>query len=271
MRTSTLRSLFSLTAVASIATALLACRADAGSTPPAETTPPANAEAASPATEGTGDGAPTADGEQAQAPTPSEAPAPPPPTGGAVPAVGSETPAEILGAIGGSGTLTAVINTTMGTFECALYEQEVPITVANFVGLATGTKTWIHHQTNEPTRSRFYDGLVFHRVIPDFMIQGGDPLGQGVGGPGYRFEDEFDPRLRHDRPGTLSMANSGPGTNGSQFFITEKATPWLDNRHTVFGHCSNAELVAQMTRVPATPANRPLQDVRIDTVEIVRR
>lgn len=123
-------------------------------------------------------------------------------------------------------TLKATFNTSQGAIHVSLMPDRAPVTVANFANLA---------------RRGFYDGLKFHRVIADFMIQGGCPLGTGTGGPGYRFEDEFDPELRHDRPGRLSMANAGPGTNGSQFFITHVPTPWLDGNHTIFGEVQGAE------------------------------
>src|SRR5258708_20947860 len=130
----------------------------------------------------------------------------------------------------------AHFTTSEGNFTAKLFEAETPNTVANFVGLAEGTKDWTDPRTRQAVKSRLYDGTVFHRVIADFMIQGGDPLGNGTGGPGYKFADEFHPDLHHDVPGVLSIANIGANTNGSQLFITEKPTPWLDNKHTVCGH-----------------------------------
>src|SRR5207302_9036034 len=129
----------------------------------------------------------------------------------------------------------AIFETSQGNVVCRLFEKEAPQTVANFVGLAEGTKDFADPKSSQRTKHPFYDGLTFHRVIPDFMIQGGCPLGTGTGGPGYKFADEFHPSLRHSGPGRLSMANAGPNTNGSQFFITVAATPWLDKRHTIFG------------------------------------
>src|SRR6185295_5988735 len=139
---------------------------------------------------------------------------------------------------GGGGLRVAVhaeFATTEGSFTVRLFDQEVPNTVANFVGLAEGTKEWTDPKTHEKVTKPFYDGIVFHRVIEGFMIQGGDPLGQGIGGPGYKFADEFHPSLSFDRPYLLGMANSGPRTNGSQFFITTVPTPWLTGKHTIFG------------------------------------
>jgi peptidyl-prolyl cis-trans isomerase A (cyclophilin A) len=172
----------------------------------------------------------------------------------------------------GSGQLYARFVTTMGNIVVQLEESRVPNTVKNFVGLATGSQGWKHPRTGEAHAGKpLYDGTVFHRVIQDFMVQGGDPLGQGTGGPGYKFKDEFHPELKHDKPGVLSMANSGPNTNGSQFFITEKPTPWLDNRHTVFGHAVvGAELIPKITRVDKGPSDRPKQDVVLQKVEIFR-
>jgi peptidyl-prolyl cis-trans isomerase A (cyclophilin A) len=171
----------------------------------------------------------------------------------------------------GSGKLIALIQTSMGPLRCQLYEDKAPLTVANFVGLARGLKAWTHPQTNEPQVGKpFYDGLIFHRVIPEFMLQGGDPLGLGTGGPGYQIPDEFGPGLKHDRGGLLSMANAGPNTGGSQFFITEVATPWLDGRHAIFGECDNVELVKKIARVERGPNDRPVQPVRIEKISISR-
>ena len=131
--------------------------------------------------------------------------------------------------------LYAVFHTSKGKIVCVLFEKEAPKTVANFTGLAEGTKEWTDPKTRTKVKKRFYDGLIFHRVIPNFMIQGGDPLGTGTGGPGYKFEDEFSANLKFDKPGRLAMANAGPNTNGSQFFITHVPTPHLNNAHTIFG------------------------------------
>ena len=151
--------------------------------------------------------------------------------------------------IAGSGALRVRFETTEGNLAGLLFEDKAPRTVANFVGLATGTCAWADPKTREEVKRPFFDGLPFHRVIPDFMIQGGCPLGTGTGHPGYRFADEFHASLKHDRGGLLSMANSGPNTNGSQFFITEVATPWLDGKHAIFGEITEAkELIAQIAR-----------------------
>ena len=175
-----------------------------------------------------------------------------------------------LAGVKGKGTLTATIETNRGTFHCALHERETPMTVANFIGLATGQKPWIDRDGVVQHGRRFYDGLAFHRVIPGFMIQGGDPLGSGAGGPGYQFADELVASLGHDQGGVLSMANSGPASNGSQFFITEQATPWLDGRHTIFGRCQERALVKKLTAL-AGPRDRPKKPITIKRVTFSRR
>ena len=168
--------------------------------------------------------------------------------------------------------LHAHITTTEGAFTIRLFDQEAPNTVANFVGLAEGTKEFTDPKTGKKTTRPFYDGLVFHRIIEGFMIQGGDPLGTGTGGPGYKFGDEFHPTLRHSKAGVLSMANAGPGTNGSQFFITLAATPWLDNRHSVFGEVvEGMDVISKIGATPTSkPGDRPLKPIAIETVEIRR-
>jgi len=149
----------------------------------------------------------------------------------------------------GKGDLFAIFQTSAGSLTCRLFEKEAPETVANFVGLAMGTKEWTDPRNGQKAKKPLYDGTVFHRVIPNFMIQGGDPLGTGTGDPGYRFKDEFQSGRNFDKPGLLAMANAGPNTNGSQFFITEVPTPHLNNRHTIFGECIQGfELVPKIAR-----------------------
>jgi cyclophilin family peptidyl-prolyl cis-trans isomerase len=168
----------------------------------------------------------------------------------------------------------AVFDTTVGKMRCTLFEKETPITVKNFIDLATGAKDWtnpVSHVTKHKTP--LYDGTIFHRVIPNFMIQGGDPAGNGSGDPGYTFKDEIVSTLLFDRPGRLAMANSGPNTNGSQFFITEVATPHLNGRYNLFGQCDDAtvELVKQVARMATDPSNdRPFRPVKITHVSILR-
>jgi len=155
----------------------------------------------------------------------------------------------------------ALFDTSEGQFKVKLFADKAPRTVENFVSLADGTKT------GKP----FYDGTIFHRVIPDFMIQGGDPEGTGRGGPGYKFADEFHPTLKHTKHGFLSMANAGPNTNGSQFFVTVAATPWLDNRHTIFGEVTEGyDVVKKISEAPRDKQDRPLKEVRVKSVKIER-
>ena len=164
--------------------------------------------------------------------------------------------------------LYAEFNTSMGIMLIKLTYEKTPVTVANFVALAEGNHPKVD---NDFKGIKFYDGIIFHRVIDKFMIQGGDPLGDGTGGPGYKFLDEIDLSLKHDKPGVLSMANSGPGTNGSQFFITEVATPHLDGRHTVFGHVvKGIEVQDAISNVETAVADRPVKDVVINKVKIIR-
>lgn len=185
-------------------------------------------------------------------------------------ALNTETAEEILGAVPGEGKLVAVLHTSMGDLEIDLYEHQAPNTVANFVGLAMGTKAWLDPKTKEVRNDPFYDGVIFHRIIKGFMIQGGDPTGTGMGGPGYKFKDEFNPELRHTGPGILSMANAGPNTNGSQFFICEVATPHLDGRHAVFGKARDAAFVTKLASVPTARGDRPIEEVRIESVTVKR-
>jgi peptidyl-prolyl cis-trans isomerase A (cyclophilin A) len=162
--------------------------------------------------------------------------------------------------------------TSEGSFTIRLFDAEAPNTVANFVGLAEGTKEWTDPRTGQKVNQPYYDGIIFHRVIEGFMIQGGDPLGQGTGGPGYRFADEFHPNLRHSKAGILSMANAGPNTNGGQFFITLGPTPHLDNRHSVFGEVeSGMDVVRKIGSTRTGPRDRPVKDVVIQTVKIERK
>ena len=165
----------------------------------------------------------------------------------------------------------ATLKTSKGDIRVVLYPDTAPKTVANFVGLATGERTWTDPATNQPQERPLYDGTVFHRVIPQFMIQGGDPLGSGRGGPGYSFEDEVDGPHRFDGPGYLAMANAGPDTNGSQFFITEVATPWLDGKHTIFGKVvEGMDVVQAIVNSDRDQRDRPLEDVVVERIEIER-
>jgi peptidyl-prolyl cis-trans isomerase A (cyclophilin A) len=165
--------------------------------------------------------------------------------------------------------MIAVFETNHGTFKVKLFPDKAPKTVENFVGLAEGTKEFTNPESGKKEKKHFYDGLIFHRVIPNFMIQGGDPLGRGTGGPGYQFGDEFDKSLSHSKPGILSMANAGPGTNGSQFFITVAATPWLDGKHTIFGEVTEGmDVVNAIAAVKTGGQDRPVENVVIKTLKI---
>ena len=169
--------------------------------------------------------------------------------------------------------LFAHFTTSEGKFTIQLFDQEAPRTVENFIGLAEGTKEWTDPRTGRKATAPYYNGTIFHRVIDAFMIQGGDPLGQGTGGPGYKFADEFSPKRRHARAGVLSMANSGPNSNGGQFFITLVATPWLDDKHSVFGEVTEGMDVVNKSGKTATskPGDRPLKPITIESVTIEKK
>jgi peptidyl-prolyl cis-trans isomerase A (cyclophilin A) len=166
--------------------------------------------------------------------------------------------------------LYAHFTTSEGNFTARLFDDETPKTVANFTGLADGSKEWTDPRTGRKTNARYFDGTIFHRVIEGFMIQGGDPLGQGTGGPGYTFQDEFSPKLRHDRAGLLSMANRGPHTNGGQFFITLAPTSWLDNKHSIFGEVvEGMDIIKKIGATPTTkPGDRPVKPITVQSVVI---
>ena len=168
---------------------------------------------------------------------------------------------------------TAVFDTSMGRITCKLFQAQAPVTVVNFIGLAEGTKDWTDPVTKEKVHGKsIYNGTIFHRVIPEFMIQGGDPTGTGMGDPGYYFADEIDPNLNFDVPGRLAMANSGPNTNGSQFFITEAPAEHLDQHYNIFGQCDDAgiSVVKSIARVERDANDKPLQAVTLNKVTIVR-
>jgi peptidyl-prolyl cis-trans isomerase A (cyclophilin A) len=168
-------------------------------------------------------------------------------------------------------TLTATLQTSQGRIVIRLFPDHAPKTVRNFVELAEGGRQWTDPATGRATTGKLYDGTIFHRVIPDFMIQGGDPLGSGRGGPGYQFADEIHPDLRFDPPDLLAMANAGPGTNGSQFFITVTPTTWLNGKHTIFGEViEGADVVDRISRVKTGSQDRPVEDVTIESVTVDR-
>jgi len=178
-------------------------------------------------------------------------------------------------AVTGEATLKSGVSakfvTTEGSFTIQLFDEDAPVTVANFVGLAEGSREWTDPRTGKKSNQPYYDGIIFHRVISGFMIQGGDPLGRGTGGPGYTFKDEFSPKRRHSKPGILSMANSGPNTNGGQFFITLAPTPWLDGKHSVFGEVvEGMDVIEKIGKTKTRPGDRPATDIAITSVTIER-
>lgn len=209
--------------------------------------------------------------------SPTAAPAAPAPPG---PHVGPYTLEDALVGLPGAGPLMVRLDTSIGTVVARLHEERAPLTVANFVGLARGLRPWQDPKTGAWVKRPFYDGLLVHRVVPGFMVHTGCPIGDGTGGPGYRFADEFHDGLLHDRPGVLSMANEGPldpltktpGTNGSQFFITERPAPQLDGRHSVFGEVvEGLEVVRKMARAPRDEAKeRPTEPIVLERVEVFR-
>src|SRR3954469_4941592 len=168
--------------------------------------------------------------------------------------------------------LYAIFETSEGTIVCRLFDKEAPKTVANFVDLAEGKREWTHPETRKKSSEKLYDGTIFHRVIPNFMIQGGDPAGTGFGGPGYKFEDETKGSpYNFDKPGKLAMANAGPGTNGSQFFITVAPTQWLTGNHTIFGEVvEGQETVDKIVTLPRDRNDKPTKDIKVNSVTIER-
>jgi peptidyl-prolyl cis-trans isomerase A (cyclophilin A) len=164
---------------------------------------------------------------------------------------------------------SATITTNLGSITVELFPDKAPLTVENFAALATGTKTWIDPNTGKPGQGPLYQNLIFHRIIKDFMVQGGDPLGTGTGGPGYSFKDEFDSSLVFDKPGVLAMANSGPNTNGSQFFITLAPTPWLNGLHTIFGRVTEGlDILEKIGSVETGAQDKPVVDIVIQSIDV---
>ena len=169
-------------------------------------------------------------------------------------------------------TAVATIHTNHGDIRINLFGNHAPLTVENFVGLATGGKEWVNPATGAKSTEPLYNGVIFHRIIKDFMLQGGDPLGQGIGGPGYTFKDEIHPELTFTDPYVLAMANAGPGTNGSQFFITTVPTPWLQSKHTIFGEVADdasKKVVDDIEAVPTDRGDKPLEPVVISGIDVV--
>ncbi|MCL2777680.1 MAG: peptidylprolyl isomerase [Polyangiaceae bacterium] len=191
-------------------------------------------------------------------------------TPGGDPHGGNFTLAEATKDLKGSGAIVAAIDTSKGTLQCRLYDDKAPITVANFIGLATGKRTWKEPSSGQWVNKPAYDGTTFHRVIKGFMIQGGDPKGNGTGEPGYVIKDEIWAGAKHDRAGLLCMANRGPNTNGAQFFITDAAAPNLDGNYTIFGECEPTRVVHDIASVPTDPRDKPTTPVTIKSVTVSR-
>ncbi len=200
---------------------------------------------------------------------PKSKPRPPVRPGNGLSAPTADDLAKFTEDLDGTGTLMVRFTTNHGAIHCELFEKGAPLTVANFVGLARGLHSFMDPNTGKIEKRPFFDGLIFHRVIPNFMIQGGDPMGIGSGGPGYKFAQEVSPKLKHDKPGILSMANAGPGTNGSQFFITEAPRPSLDGGYNVFGECMEIDVVGKIARV-TKQGSKPVEPVVMEKVEIFR-
>ena len=168
-------------------------------------------------------------------------------------------------------SLSVLLETSLGDIRCELWPEKAPQTVLNFVSLAEGSKEWVDPRSGQAVKQPLYDGTIFHRVIPGFMIQGGDPLGNGTGGPGYEFADEVGSGQTFDSPGLLAMANAGPDTNGSQFFITDRAQPsHLDGKHTIFGRCGNLDVVQAIAETERGPQDKPVKDVVLEHVRVTR-
>lgn len=232
-------------------------------TKPAETPPPTTSPSENPLDEGIARA-----GDEPAESSPRVADAESGPVDGPDPLGGQFGLAEATASLPGKGPLIATIKTSLGSIRCRLFEDRAPTTVANFVGLARGVRPFKSHTDHRWVKRPMYDGTSFHRVIRGFMIQGGDPRGDGTGEPGYVIPDEIWPGAKHDKAGLLCMANRGPDTNGGQFFITDASAPHLDRSYTIFGECSPVSTVKAIASVPKDDRDRPLKPVRISSVEI---